>query len=345
MIIDTHSHPFGPSGKKHPFMYPLRSRDELPEEKADETKKSMCSRHVRVMDELGIVKRVFLPLPPMSNDFVARAVSEYPDRFIGYAYVYVVEAAELNRELDEMERAVKDLGLKGFKLYPIFHGKTMSAPELRPIFEKANELKIPMVFDVHIIVRGFVELKGYREPEYGTGMEEIGLRRDAHNPARLIYTDYMDGLDDLVVILAHFGGGIYFYRDWPSIHNPSVDKAFGLNWGGMPRERFDKFYYDMSYPYPLDTPYPSYPDASPLGPDSFYEQFINTVGADRVLFGTDSTFYPEVVKERTRRQIEMIKRLNISEEDKEKIRWKNAAKLYGYSEAELRATGARWEQA
>ena len=233
MIIDTHSHPFGPSGVKHPFMYPLRSRDQLPEEKADETKKSMCHRHIPVMDELGIVKRTFLPLPPMSNDFIARAVSEYPDRFVGYGYVYMVEGDDVNRELDEMERAVVDLGLKGFKIYPIFHGRTMSAPELRPIFEKTAELRVPVVFDAHVIVRGFVELKGYREPEYGTGMEEVGLRRDAHNPARLIHSDVMDGLDDLVVILAHFGGGIWMFRDWPGIHNDTRDKAFGINWGGL----------------------------------------------------------------------------------------------------------------
>jgi len=327
MIIDSHSHPFGPTGKGQPFQFPIRSRNAVPPG-AEAGVKDMLGRHLAVMDRLGIEKRVYVPVPPQSNDFVAKAVARYPDRFIGYAYVYIAEGDELKQELDEMERSVKDLNLKGFKIYPVFHGKTMSAPELRPIFEKANELKVPVLLDTLLIVRGFVEMEGYQLPEWRIPVSTGGLRYDAHNPARLVFSDVMDGLDDLIVILAHFGGGLWMYQHWPSIHNDMRDKAFGVNWGGMPMHRFKKFYYDMCYPYPLDTPHPPCPGGQPsMGPNWFYELFIRIVGEDRILWGTDSTFYPEVVAERTKRELEMIASLDIDPEARDKILWKNAVRL------------------
>jgi predicted TIM-barrel fold metal-dependent hydrolase len=335
MIIDTHSHPFGPSGVKVPYSYPLRSRDELPPN-ADEAVKPLLDRHVKVMDRLGIDKRMYVPLPPQSNDLVARSIAEYPDRFLGMAYVYICEGDALKRELDEMERAVKDLGLVGFKVYNMYQGKVMGDEAFRPIFEKANELKVPIGMDCHILPRGFVSMEAAEEPEYRVSYAGLaGLRRDAHNPARFLYSDVMDGLNDLIPILFHFGSGLFFFKEWPSIQNDIRDKAFGYNWGGMPKHRWDKFYWDVTYPYPVDTPYPPCPGGKPeLMPDWMLKLFIEQAGPDRVLFGTDSTFYPEVVEPRTRRQLEQIKNLDVPEEWRENLLWKNAARVFKIDVAE-----------
>ena len=139
----------------------------------------------------------------------------------------------------------------------------------------------------------------------------------------------MDGLDDLIPILFHFGGGLFFFKEWPSIQNDIRDKAFGYNWGGMPKHRWEKFYWDVTYPYPVDTPYPPCPGGKPeLMPDGMLKLFIKQAGPDRVLFGTDSTFYPEVVEPRTRRQLEQIKNLDVPEEWKENLLGRNAARIF-----------------
>lgn len=330
MIIDSHSHPFGPSGYEVDYGYPIPSRWDLPPD-ADKAVKPLLERHLRVMDRLGIDKRVYVPLPPQSNDLVAEAISQYADRFYGFGYVYASKDPDkMERELDEMDRAVKELGLKGFKMYNMYSGINMGDPLFRPIFEKCNELKVPIVLDCHIIARGFIPMEVAEEPEYHVSYAGLkGMRRDAHNPMRFVYSDVMDGLDDLVVVLVHFGGGLWFYKEWPGIHNDIRDKAFGVNWGGAPRERFEKFYYDTTHVAPLDTPYPPCPGGRPSMPEEWwFKLFIELAGEDRILFGTDSTFYPEVVEQRTWRELNLIKNLDVDEEVKEKILWKNAARIF-----------------
>ncbi|MEW5945922.1 MAG: amidohydrolase family protein, partial [bacterium] len=51
-------------------------------------------------------------LPPLSNDYVAGIVGKYPDTFIGFASVDPWKGKAAIREL---ERAVRELGLRGAK--------------------------------------------------------------------------------------------------------------------------------------------------------------------------------------------------------------------------------------
>src|SRR5262245_22985811 len=51
----------------------------------------------------------------VGNDYVAGVVEKYPDRFIGFASV---DPWKGQAALKELERAVKELGLRGLKLHP-----------------------------------------------------------------------------------------------------------------------------------------------------------------------------------------------------------------------------------
>ena len=68
-------------------------------------------RLVQLMDDAGIDVGVVLPISPwVSNDYVYKLVSHNPGRLVGFASV-VPNPADV--AVREVERAVRDLGLKG----------------------------------------------------------------------------------------------------------------------------------------------------------------------------------------------------------------------------------------
>ena len=79
----------------------------------------------------------------VGNDYVANVVKKYPDQFIGFASVDPWKEAEA---VQELERAVKDLGLRGLKLHPISQAFFPNDQRFYPLWEKCVELDIPALF-------------------------------------------------------------------------------------------------------------------------------------------------------------------------------------------------------
>ncbi len=79
-----------------------------------------------------------------TNDQVAEAVRQYPDRLIGIAGHDPLRD-EWKADI-ELERAVKELGLSSMKLYPIYHHYDPYDERLFPLYEKAVELDVPLTF-------------------------------------------------------------------------------------------------------------------------------------------------------------------------------------------------------
>jgi uncharacterized protein len=79
----------------------------------------------------------------VGNDYVAQVIDKYPDRFIGFASVDPWKGA---MAIKELERAVKELGLRGLKLHPIAQAFFPNDERFYPLWEKCSELKIPAVF-------------------------------------------------------------------------------------------------------------------------------------------------------------------------------------------------------
>ncbi|MDA1097593.1 MAG: amidohydrolase family protein [Proteobacteria bacterium] len=73
---------------------------------------------------------------------VADAVSRYPDKFIGFAFVDPMEADYLER----LAHSIEGLGLKGVKSGPIYTGVPLSDPRMTPIYEycQANDLPLTL---------------------------------------------------------------------------------------------------------------------------------------------------------------------------------------------------------
>ena len=90
------------------------------------------------LDEAGIEWGV---IDADSHEKTAEIVSQYPDRFIGVA---VVDPREGMKAVRELERAVKELGLKCFYATPFRFGIRANDKKFYPLYAKAVELDIPV---------------------------------------------------------------------------------------------------------------------------------------------------------------------------------------------------------
>lgn len=93
---------------------------------------------VAQMDEAGIA---WGALRTDSNDCTAEIVAQFPDRFLGQALANPHEGMQAVREL---ERAVKELGLKSLYASPFRYGLPPNDKKFYPLYAKAAELGIPV---------------------------------------------------------------------------------------------------------------------------------------------------------------------------------------------------------
>ncbi len=79
---------------------------------------------------------------PDPNDYVAQIVESYPDVFVGFCSV---DPRKGKAAVEELERSVLSLGLRGLKLHPIHQAFFPDDPVFIPLFTKAEELEIPVL--------------------------------------------------------------------------------------------------------------------------------------------------------------------------------------------------------
>lgn len=80
---------------------------------------------------------------PDTNDYVAELVNAHPEQFIGFA---TVDPWKDRWAVNELERAVTQLGLKGLKLHPIHQAFFPDDKRFYPLYEKCVELGVPVLF-------------------------------------------------------------------------------------------------------------------------------------------------------------------------------------------------------
>jgi len=170
MIIDIHNHI---TVKENPFHLP-------------------AEEYLKTMDELGVDKMIILGKDygkigdrqnsNLPDEQVFDFVRAHPDRFIGFTAVHPDREVKIN--LERLERAVNDLGLRGIKLNPA-SGFYPNDERLYPVYEKATELHIPVT--VHM---------GVKPPAEGTRVKYC----------QPIYLDDVAvDFPDLTLIIAHAG--------------------------------------------------------------------------------------------------------------------------------------------
>lgn len=124
---------------------------------------------------------------PDSNDYIAEIVRTYPDLFMGFASV---DPWKGKVALNELERSLTDLSLKGLKLHPIQQAFFPNDTKFYPLYEKCAQHGVPVLFHTGLAAAG-AGLPG------GAGFK---LKYSAPIPG---IDDVAADFPDLTIIMAH----------------------------------------------------------------------------------------------------------------------------------------------
>jgi len=276
--------------------------------------------HLNFMDEAGIDIAVLTTNPISSleqcrrwNDFCAGLVREHPRRFIGFATIPPLGGKPA---FEELERAVRELGLKGVHIWTWSDGQPLDSRELWPFYEKVSELGVPI--DVHVTL----EPPGFDTVHASYALYYVIARELDMCAAtfRVCLGGVLEDFPDLAIIMNHFGGGIsavlermdaymnYVGPGCPSLYmdKPMISKPW--------REYFDKLYFNMA--------------GREVGMAAVKCALTN-ISPDKLMFGSDWPFNYDRNSSEAKRYIEEIRKLDLPGDDIEKILGGNAAGLLG----------------
>jgi aminocarboxymuconate-semialdehyde decarboxylase len=142
----------------------------------------------------------------LQNEKLAELCASRPDRFAAFASL-TLQAPDL--AVQELEIAVRKLGLKGAAIGGAVNGEAFSDPKFHPVWAKADELGVPL----------FIHPTGI--PEFSKKLAGNGFLTNAIGYpvettialSHLIFEGTFDRFPKLKVIAAHGGGFLPSYAD------------------------------------------------------------------------------------------------------------------------------------
>jgi len=238
-----------------------------------------------------------IALARAQNDAIAEVVRTYPERFVGAA---TAPLQDVDGAIEELDRAVKELGMKGVEIGSNVRGKNLASFELWPFYEKVQELDVPMI--VHPINHAGAER-----------MQRYYLTNLIGNPletalaiASIIFGGVLERFPKLKFCFVH-AGGFLPYQTGRLEHGYEERPEPKVAISKPPSEYLKSLYFDT---------------ITHFQPALLY--LISTMGSSRVLLGSDFPYDmgdPHPVS-----TIQKIK--SLPAEDKERIMGENASKLF-----------------
>ena len=197
------------------------------------------------------------------NDYVAQLVKDYPDRFAGFANLPM---QDVSAAVAELERSM-NLGLKGAMIGDQVNGKTFDEPEFMPLWKAAEASGAVM-----LIHQGGNTIVSPRSDKYHLPNTIGNLADRAVTFASFVFGGVMDACPGLRVCLCH-GGGYTCYGIGRMDRGWQVRREARVHITQPPSKYLDKFYYDCL-----------------THSEEALRYLIDSVGIDRVVFGTDWPF-------------------------------------------------------
>jgi predicted TIM-barrel fold metal-dependent hydrolase len=255
-------------------------------------------------------------LARLANDEMAALVARYPERFP--AFVASLPMNNPAAALQELERAIGDLGATGVQIFSNVAGKPLDAPEFEPIFGRMAEHDLPIwlhptrtpaVADYAGEMRSMYDIWWTFGWPYETSVAMT----------RLAMSGLFDRYPNLKCITHHCGAMIPYFegRAGPGMDQlgtRSEDPADAAALGRLQRRPVD--YFRLFYG-----------DTALFGSSAGLECGLSFFGAEHVLFGTDMPFDPEGGPGFIRETIAAIERMRATDEERRLIYEGNARRL------------------
>jgi uncharacterized protein len=213
---------------------------------------ALADRWVGELDTHGVTRAALIASLPGDEMSVAGAVSRHPSRFVGFFMVNPISSDAFDRA-----RLALDAGMRGICLFPAMHRYPLSDERVNLVLQMAaTHPSHPAVF-IHC------------------GMLSVGIRKKLGMPSPFEFR-FGNPLDvqplahahpHVPIIIPHFGAG--FFREALMVAeacaNVHLDTSSSNGW--------------MRYMPGLTL-------------QQVFRTAVDVVGADRLLFGTDSSFFP-----------------------------------------------------
>jgi aminocarboxymuconate-semialdehyde decarboxylase len=284
----------------------------------------------RLLDQFGDYQQVLsLANPPiellaspqqtpdyarLANDGLAEVCRQHPDRFP--TFVASLPMNNIDATLEEIDRAINELGAKGIQVFTNVSGKPLSAPEFRPIFARMEQHNLPIW--VH-------PMRGPQFADYVTekvSENEIWFTfgwpyETTACMTRLIYSGLLDEHPKVKIITHHMGGMIPYFAGRIGLGFRQI--FFGepdRNPGAENLKFTPADYFKMLY---ADTALNGDAAATACGHAYF--------GTPRCLFATDAPFDAEQGRGLIAKTIAAVAALDIGDEERAKIFSGNAGAL------------------
>lgn len=256
---------------------------------APESVDALTRRWIAELDRQQVHRAALIASVPGDEESVARAVESAPDRFVGFFMLNPLSDDATGR----VAHALGTLGLRGVCLFPAMHRYAMHDPRVLAVVDRVAITPGAVLF-VHC------------------GVLTVGIRRKLGLPSRFDMR-FSNPLDLHAIALAH-------------PHLPIVVPHFGA---GMFREAL--MLADLCPNVVFDTSSSNHwIDYHPgLTLADVFRQALLVAGPSRLLFGTDSSFFPRGWNRAVwDAQFQALKRLNLPEPDIDAITAGNFARLF-----------------
>ena len=137
--------------------------------------------------------------------------------------------------------------------------------------------------------------------------------------ARIVFAGYFDKYPNLKIITHHFGGMVPYFEGrvgpgWDQLGTRSTDEDYAQILKTLKKPHLD--YFKMFYA-----------DTAVFGSRAATECGLAFFGPDHVVFASDAPFDPEGGPMYIRETIRVIDSLDVPQEVRDKIYWRNAARL------------------
>jgi aminocarboxymuconate-semialdehyde decarboxylase len=242
----------------------------------------------------------------IANNAVAAIAREYPKRFVGF---FTLPTCNIQASLDELERAVGELGLRGFGCFANLNGQALDREELFPMYERLSKYKLPV----------------YIHPTAPLATEAVGIDimptlifgwafDSTVAMTRLVYGRVLERFPDIHWVVADVGGVLAFFAQRAiniySGRTEEIRHKYGLQ--ENPLDSFRRFFVDTA----------DHPASTLRCVKDFF-------GPDHMVLGTNYPYGPEEGCVLVKNSLKAIEGLDLNATDREKILGGNAANILG----------------
>jgi hypothetical protein len=250
----------------------------------------LASRWVQDLDSHGVEQIALMASLPGDEQSAADAARAFPGRIHGY---FMLNPLALGA-LEKARHAIDKLGLKGICLFPAMHRFSVQSEDLYPIYELAAERKIVVFVHMGVLTVGIRKKLGLASPFDMSFSNPIDLHRVALEHPSVNFQ------------IPHFGAG--YFREVLMLGdlapNVYLDTSSTNSW--------------MKYLTPE------------MRLTDVFRRTLEVYGAKRLLFGSDSSFFPRGWNAAVLEvQIKILEELQVSAEDARAILGGNLQRLLG----------------